>query len=203
MRADSGAQGTTPLINAASAEGNGAAVTTLVEAGALLDLQEDKYGMTALIMASNNNSTSIVKYLVGMGADPAIKSRFGMTALDYATEKGHAEVVAILKNPEKVRAGSSPLLLQTDHADLITAIESQTEDGDGGGGTAKKVGADAGNAVVESASNQSDGVFATTAAVTAALASMEARFEARLNAYESQISALQQEVRELKKLGSK
>ena len=91
------------------------------------------------------------------------------------------------------------LLEATAHADLITAIESQTEDGDGGEGAAKKVGADAGNAAVDSASNPSDGVFATTAA----LASMEARFEARLNAYESQINALQQEVRELKELGSR
>ena len=87
--------------------GEGAAVTTLVENGASLDLQ-DTSGDTALIWASRGNELSIVKYLVGMGADQTIKGNSGKTALDRATEKGHAEVVAILKNPEKVGAFRSP-----------------------------------------------------------------------------------------------
>ena len=90
----------------AAEEGKGAAVTTLVENGAALDLQTNA-GWTALIYASADNYTSIIKFLVGMGADQTLKDINGYTALFIATQQGHAEVVAILKNPEKVRAGSS------------------------------------------------------------------------------------------------
>eukprot|EP00729_Bicosta_minor_P027079 gene27079-7333_t len=91
--------GNTPLIIAAM-YGKGAAVTTLVENGASLDLQ-NRFGSTALYLASNNNYPSIVKYLVGLGANLSIKTSFGETALDIATGDGNAEVVAILKNAEK------------------------------------------------------------------------------------------------------
>ena len=43
-----------------------------------------------------------------MGADRSIKTSKGETALDLATKEGCAEVVAILKNPEKVGAVGSP-----------------------------------------------------------------------------------------------
>lgn len=102
-----GAQGNTPLMVAAR-DGKGAAVTALVENDASLDLQ-DEDGWTALMKASFNNHTSIVTYLVGVGADQSIKGSDGETALDYATEEGYAEVVAILKNAEKVRAVRQPL----------------------------------------------------------------------------------------------
>ena len=69
---------------------------TLVKNGASLDLQNDR-GFTALLNASYNNYPSIVKYLVGMGADQNLKYK-GKTALDWATERGSAEVVTILKN---------------------------------------------------------------------------------------------------------
>ena len=116
-RGDSGAQDTTPLIWAAR-NGKGAAVTTLVENGASLDLQ-DNYGSTALLIASYNNYPSIVKYLVGMGANQTLKDSDG-TALDNATKKGNAEVVAILKNPEKVGASSFPsYILQSQLTQVI------------------------------------------------------------------------------------
>lgn len=103
--ADSGAQGFTPLTKAVY-NGKGAAVTTLVEQGASLDLKNN-LGGTALYYASVKNYPSIVKYLVAMGAKLGIDfsergSRFGRTVLNEATSRGHAEVVAILKNPEKV-----------------------------------------------------------------------------------------------------
>ena len=89
----------------AAYEGKGSAVTTLVEYGASLDLQ-DTYGQTALYYASAFDHPSIVTFLVGMGADQTIKSSSGKTALDWATQNGNAEVVAVLKNPEKVSASS-------------------------------------------------------------------------------------------------
>lgn len=96
------AQGYTPLMGATN-RGNGAAVTALVENNASVDLQ-DEHGNTPLYYASRNNQPSIVKCLVGVGADQSIKDNNGRTALDIATNRGYAEVVAILKNPEKVRA---------------------------------------------------------------------------------------------------
>lgn len=95
----------------AAREGKGAAVTALVENNASVDLQNTN-GTTALNFASQYNRTSVVKYLVGVGADQSLKDNSGETALDRATSWGYAEVVAILKNPEKVRAvrSTSPSL---------------------------------------------------------------------------------------------
>ena len=90
-----------------------AAVTTLVEHGALLDLQTTSGWIrtTALMCASIGNHPSIVTFLVGMGADQSIKSD-GKTALDFVTKMvGRAEVVGILKNPEKVGAVDQQRLL--------------------------------------------------------------------------------------------
>ena len=68
----------------------------------------DSTGWTALWLASLLNNTSSVKLLVGMGADPFISCAGGQTPLDIATEKGHTEVVAILRNAaEKVGAARS------------------------------------------------------------------------------------------------
>jgi hypothetical protein len=49
----------------------------------------------------------MVMLLIDHGADPAAKAHFGSTALDFARERGHKEVVSILTN-----AGSQPVKIE-------------------------------------------------------------------------------------------
>ena len=77
-------------------------------------------GSTALLLASYRNYPLIVAFLVEMGADLAIKDDNGRTALDYAIEKDHAEIVDILTNaaapsvPPALAAGAAAVLRELD-----------------------------------------------------------------------------------------
>ena len=57
-----------------------------------------KYGETALIWAARNNSYEVEKLLIEKGADVNAKTKGGATALAMAQDKGHSEIVALLKN---------------------------------------------------------------------------------------------------------
>jgi len=53
-------------------------------------------GKTPLMSASQNGSTDVVKFLLSHGADVNVRTKAGKTALDYAQEKGHREIVGLL-----------------------------------------------------------------------------------------------------------
>ena len=55
----------------------------------------DDSGWTALMLASKNRHTEIVKLLISKNADVNVKNRKGETALFWA--KGHPEIVKLLK----------------------------------------------------------------------------------------------------------
>lgn len=72
-------------------------LNVLLSKGAKLDeCNED--GVSALMYASQLNHKDIVKRLVEQGANKALRSKAGYTALDYAKKNGHAELVFILSN---------------------------------------------------------------------------------------------------------
>jgi len=58
---------------------------------------KNKHGVTALMLASANGNSEIVKALLEEGADVDKTSGLGFTALAIAEEAGHDEVVTILK----------------------------------------------------------------------------------------------------------
>jgi ankyrin repeat protein len=53
-------------------------------------------GQTPLILSVINNSKDMLIYLLSKGADKTIRDNDGKTALDYATEMGKADFVALL-----------------------------------------------------------------------------------------------------------
>ena len=71
-------------------------VKILLDAGANAN-EEDKYGDTALTLASYHGSLPVVKVLVKYHANiQHIDS--GKTALQWAQDQGHTEIVEYLKN---------------------------------------------------------------------------------------------------------
>ncbi len=58
----------------------------------------DLNGNTALINATRLGYTQIVQLLLDAGADINIKDKFNKTALDYAIELGHMDIIIIIKN---------------------------------------------------------------------------------------------------------
>lgn len=72
-------------------------VAMLVKYGACINQQDKGNGFTALIKAVFNNNIDVVRYLLSKGADPTISSFERKTALDYAYEKNHQDIIKILK----------------------------------------------------------------------------------------------------------
>jgi ankyrin repeat protein len=68
----------------------------LVERGADVNARPAKFRTTALMVASYKGNESTVRLLLSHGGDPnAIVE--GETALSYAKQKGHLEIVQLLK----------------------------------------------------------------------------------------------------------
>jgi ankyrin repeat protein len=72
-------------------------VAMLVKYGACINQQDKGNGFTALIKAVFNNNIDVVRYLISKGADATVSSFERKTALDYAYEKNHQEIIKILK----------------------------------------------------------------------------------------------------------
>jgi serine/threonine-protein phosphatase 6 regulatory ankyrin repeat subunit B len=79
------------LINAAR-NGNGAAVTAALAAGADVNTR-DNDGNTALIYAAWNGHTATVTQLLAAGADVNARGNDGNTALIYAARHGHTAIL--------------------------------------------------------------------------------------------------------------
>ena len=87
------ASGLTPLIAAASAN-KLEAVELLLARGADVNLRLRR-GQTALMFASYHGDTEMAKLLLSKGADPNA-DWLGDTALSWARQKGHPQIVSLL-----------------------------------------------------------------------------------------------------------
>lgn len=86
----------TPLMIAAWG-GQKECVKLLLENGACINQQDKGNGFTPLIKAVFKGDIDIVKCLLDNGADKMVSSFERKTALDYAYEKNHQEIIKILK----------------------------------------------------------------------------------------------------------
>ena len=82
-------------LNSAAASHKASIVCALLEAGADADGRQEQ-GFTALMEAANNGDTTMVKALLEHGADKSLKSSAGKAAVDFARDKGHAELAQLL-----------------------------------------------------------------------------------------------------------
>jgi hypothetical protein len=92
---DPNAGGRTPLMEAAKMD-HLECVQWLLDRGAGFDSQDDEEGTTALIDASGEGHTPIVRLLLSRGADPALVNHGGYSPLMAASCEGRLEVVRCL-----------------------------------------------------------------------------------------------------------
>lgn len=88
------AQGRTAILSATVAR-QPAAVAALLDAGADVDLQDDRLD-NPLLYAGAEGLLDILRLVNAAGADPAITNRYGGVALIPASERGHVETVRYL-----------------------------------------------------------------------------------------------------------
>lgn len=92
--ADVNKEGWTPLHYAATA-GNTELISLLLEKYAYIDA-ESPNSTTPLMMAAQYGTPSAVKLLLEEGADPLIKNKLNLTAIDFATKAGRLESAEII-----------------------------------------------------------------------------------------------------------
>ncbi len=86
------ATGLTPFTYALESS-NESAAKLLIEYGVKID-SSDAFHIP-MVLATQNNMIDIVKYLLDNGADPAQKDHTGNSAIDYAINMNHAELLKL------------------------------------------------------------------------------------------------------------
>ena len=76
-------------------------VNVLLDHGAGME-EHDQYGATALIIASSEFKTQVVKCLIDRGSDPNATDRNGWTAFRWARSMGYVAVTKLLEPVTKV-----------------------------------------------------------------------------------------------------
>lgn len=88
-------RGMSPL-HAAAFAGDLEAVKRLQAAGADIGAADNKFGVTPLIVAAEENHGDVATYLIEAGADMEITERHGYTALTRAGYHDHGDMIALL-----------------------------------------------------------------------------------------------------------
>ena len=83
-------------VHAASVEGHKDVVAFLGSRGADVNAVDNRQ-MTPLHRAAFNGEASVCTALLALGVDPAMKNKWGKTALDDARRKNETECVAVLE----------------------------------------------------------------------------------------------------------
>ena len=84
------------LIHLAASAGDAAAVRAELDAGVAVDVPTVEDGHTPLLLAVAMGHTSLVKFLLGEGANVEARGKSGATSLMIATSMGHDDVLRVL-----------------------------------------------------------------------------------------------------------
>ena len=82
----------TPLHNAAD-QGHLEIVQVLLANGANIEAKANRNKQTPLFLAANGDHLEVVKFLIDNGAQTNAKDKSGITALEFASDKGFLEIV--------------------------------------------------------------------------------------------------------------
>ncbi len=121
-------QNSTPLELAAGSGQTDIAVA-LLDHGAIVDVQSDKYGSSPLMLASVQGNTAIVEAILAKHPNLELKNHHGQTALFSVSSVGHEDIVKLLlaqgANPNTQRSdGFSALMMAAlwRHADIAKLL---------------------------------------------------------------------------------
>ncbi len=84
-----------PALLRAASGGDLEAVRSLLAAGANVDCANES-GQTPLILAAVMGHRGVVAHLISAGADPRLRDRLDLTALEWSTRRGFADVTQFL-----------------------------------------------------------------------------------------------------------
>jgi ankyrin repeat protein len=71
--------------------------TLLIREGADVDYRVTGNGITALMVAAQEGNIDLVRILIQAGAEKGLADHNGLSALDYALQRGHKEIETILQ----------------------------------------------------------------------------------------------------------
>nr|MCR4819145.1 ankyrin repeat domain-containing protein [Fretibacterium sp.] len=103
-------EGMTVLMVAAANNSNPEVISLLLQAGADVGttIRSGYFeGGTVMMFAAASGTPEIISLLLEAGADVHAKNKGGMTALDYAREKGNTPVIQLLKEAGRTHAEDS------------------------------------------------------------------------------------------------
>jgi uncharacterized protein len=84
-------------LSDAAGSGDVDLVQSLLDTGADINEIEENYGTTPLTYVSQTGDAAMVQFLLSRGAEVNQKNRYGKTALSFAQERGHNEIISLLK----------------------------------------------------------------------------------------------------------
>ncbi len=76
--------------------GNLEEVKRIINGGADVNVQLEQTKLTPLVTAASGAKLEVIRYLLSLGADPAVRDWQGYTALDRAKWTGNTEVIKVL-----------------------------------------------------------------------------------------------------------
>jgi ankyrin repeat protein len=92
--------------------------------------QPDPFGRTPLHLAVLENSVELVQFLISSGADINEKDKLGLTALHFAAQGGHKEIILLLRCQDNINMnavdnnGNSALHLGVEHPHCVHLLVS-------------------------------------------------------------------------------
>ncbi|MBA3536164.1 MAG: ankyrin repeat domain-containing protein [Tatlockia sp.] len=95
-----------------------------------LNTVPDLLGRTHLHRAVLENSVDLVQFLISSGADVNEKDKFGLTALHFAAQAGHKEIILLLRSQDNINMnavdndGNSALHLGIENLDCVHLLVS-------------------------------------------------------------------------------